>query len=291
VFVPAQVLALVRDENEDPDVSARPTILVANDDGIRSNGIQALARRLEDLGEVIVVAPDRERSAQSHAFTLDRPLRCEEIEPRRFMVDGTPADCVYIGLYKLCPTKPSLVVSGINHGYNLGSDVFYSGTVAGAVEAALRDVPAMAVSLEWSRTMREDIEAFRTAADFVHALARATLAEGLPSGTLLNVNVPQQPKPRGYAWTRLGKRVYRDQVDERKDLRGRQYYWIGGPPEREGATDVPGSDLVAVARGLVSVSPLGLDLTHHDLLGKLPGWHIEGFEAVVADDLRHGGGR
>ncbi|HEY2744335.1 MAG TPA: 5'/3'-nucleotidase SurE, partial [Polyangia bacterium] len=125
----------------------RPLILLANDDGIRSTGIRALGRRLGDLGELYVVAPDRERSATSHAFTLDRPLRCEEVEPRWFMVDGTPADCVYLGLLKICPRKPDLVVSGINHGFNLGSDVFYSGTVAGAVEAALREVPAIAMSL------------------------------------------------------------------------------------------------------------------------------------------------
>jgi 5'-nucleotidase len=124
---------------------ARPLILVSNDDGIRSNGIRTLAARLGDLGDVIVVAPDRERSATSHAFTLDRPLRVEEVEDGRFMVDGTPADCVYLGLLKICPRKPDLVVSGINHGFNLGSDVFYSGTVAGAVEAALRDVPAIAM--------------------------------------------------------------------------------------------------------------------------------------------------
>jgi 5'-nucleotidase len=262
---------------------SRPTILCSNDDGIHAAGLRTLVRRLGDLGEVIVVAPDRERSATSHAFTLDRPLRCEEVEPGFFAVDGTPADCVYIGLLKLCKERPKLVVSGINHGFNLGSDVFYSGTVAGAVEAALRDVPAIAVSLEWARGMRHQPEQFQPAAEFVHALARATLAEGLPTGTLLNVNVPQRPPPKGYQWTRLGKRVYRDQVDERKDLRGRHYYWIGGPAE--GFGDVPDSDLHAVRDGVVSVTPLDLDLTHHNLLQKLPGWRVEGFEAVVQRDL------
>jgi 5'-nucleotidase len=264
---------------------SRPTILCSNDDGIHAVGLRALAGRLADLGDVVVVAPDRERSATSHAFTLDRPLRCEEVEPGFFAVDGTPADCVYIGLLKLCKERPKLVVSGINHGFNLGSDVFYSGTVAGAVEAALRDVPAIAVSLEFARGMRRAPELFEHAAAFTHALARATLAEGLPTGTLLNVNVPQRASkgPKGYQWTRLGKRVYRDQVDERHDLRGRRYYWIGGPADGYG--DVEDSDLHAVRDGVVSVTPLDLDLTHHHLLGVLPDWRLDGFEAVVAREL------
>jgi len=262
----------------------RPTILCSNDDGIHAAGLRTLARRLSDLGDVIVVAPDRERSATSHAFTLQRPLRCEELEKNYFAVDGTPADCVYIGLLKLSGKKPDLVVSGINHGFNLGSDVFYSGTVAGAVEAALRDVPAIAVSLEWARGMADKPDVFEPAAEFVHALARATLAEGLPTGTLLNVNVPQRSSPSGYQWTRLGKRVYRDQVDERQDLRGRRYYWIGGAAEGYG--DVDGSDLHAVRDGHASVTPLGLDLTHNGLLEKLPGWRVEGFDAVLQKDLK-----
>jgi 5'-nucleotidase len=261
----------------------RPTILVSNDDGVRSAGIRALARHLSDLGDVIVVAPDRERSATSHAFTLDRPLRTEKIQDGWFSVDGTPADCVYLGLLKICQTKPALLVSGINHGFNLGSDVFYSGTVACAVEAALRDTPAMAVSLEWHKGMRDNEAAFESAARFTHALARAILAEGLPQGTLLNVNVPHEPAPKGYRWTKLGKRLYRDQVDERADLRGRRYYWIGGPAAGYG--DVPGSDCHAVRDGVVSVTPLDLDLTHAGLLEKLPGWRVEGFEAVVEEEV------
>jgi 5'-nucleotidase len=261
----------------------RPTILLSNDDGIRSVGLRALAHRLGDLGDVVVVAPDRERSATSHAFTLDRPLRCDEIEPRWFSVDGTPADCVYLGMLKICAERPQLVVSGINFGFNLGSDVFYSGTVAGAVEAALRDVPAVAMSLEWARGMHRDESQFAAAAGFAHALARAILVEGLPSGTLLNVNVPHKARLDGYRWTRLGKRLYRDQVDERADLRGRRYYWIGGPAA--GFGDVPGSDCHAVEAGLVSVTPLGLDLTHAGLLDRLPEWRLEGFDAMMEHDL------
>jgi 5'-nucleotidase len=257
--------------------------MLSNDDGIRSQGIRALARRLTDLGDLVVVAPDRERSATSHAFTLDRPLRCDEVEPGWFMVDGTPADCVYLGILKIAPRRPSLLISGINHGFNLGSDVFYSGTVAGAVEAALRDVPAIAMSLEWKRGMHKDESMFEAGARFAHALARAVLAEGLPPGTLLNVNVPQSPPPVGYRWTKLGKRLYRDQVDERADLRGRRYYWIGGPAAGYG--DVPGSDCAAVQNGVVSVTPLDLDLTHSGLLERLPSWHVDGFERVLERDL------
>jgi 5'-nucleotidase len=258
-------------------------ILVSNDDGFRSEGIRALATRLSDLGEVYVVAPDRERSATGHAFTLHRPLRCEEVEPRMFSVDGTPADCVYLGILKICPEPPDLVISGINHGFNLGSDVFYSGTVAGAVEAALRDVPAIAISREWIPAAERTARSFVHAADFAHALVRAVLTEGLPRGTLLNVNVPDNAKAGRYRWTRLGQRVYRDQVDERADLRGRRYFWIGGPPTGYG--EVPGSDCEAVKELVTAVTPLGLDLTHSGLLEHLPRWHIEGFASVLEEDL------
>ncbi|HWE31329.1 MAG TPA: 5'/3'-nucleotidase SurE [Polyangia bacterium] len=262
---------------------SRPLILLANDDGIQSAGIRALGRRLADLGDLVVVAPDRERSATSHAFTLNHPLRCDELEPGWFSVDGTPADCVYLGILEICPRKPDLVVSGINHGFNLGSDVFYSGTVAGAVEAALRDVPAIAMSLEWKRGTHEGEAPFTHAAEFAHALARAVLQEGLPTGTLLNVNVPSEASPTGYHWTKLGKRIYRDQVDARADLRGRRYYWIGGPAMGYG--DVAGSDCHAVRDGHVSVTPLDLDLTHAGLLERLPAWNVDGFDRVVGRDL------
>jgi 5'-nucleotidase len=236
---------------------------------------------------VIVVAPDRERSATGHAFTLDRPLRCDQVEEGWFAVDGTPADCVYLGVLKICPQPPDLVVSGINHGFNLGSDVFYSGTVAGAVEAALRDVPAVAVSREWKRGLHRNPDGFAVAADLAHALARAVLAEGLPRATLLNVNVPDDARPGVYRWTCLGRRVYRDQVDERADLRGRRYYWIGGPAQGYG--DVTGSDCHAVRDRYASVTPLDLDLTHDGLLDRLPAWRVDGFAAVVAEDLERGG--
>ena len=230
---------------------------------------------MAELGEVIVVAPDRERSATSHAFTMDRPLRVTEVKPGWFAADGTPVDCVYLGMLRIAPRKPDLVVSGINHGFNLGSDVFYSGTVACAVEAAIRATPSLAMSLEHGSGD------FAPAARFAHALARAVLQQGLPAETLLNVNVPAS-RPLGYRWTRLGKRLYHDRVEERADLRGKRYYWIGGPPAGYG--DVPGSDGMAVAESVVSVTPLDLDLTHGGLLERLPGWRLDGFEAVLAEE-------
>ncbi len=261
---------------------SRPTILVCNDDGVDSQGIAALAGALSDLGRVVVVAPDRERSASGHALSLDRPLRCELVGEDRYAVDGTPADCVYLGFLKLCVPPPSIVVSGINHGLNLGADVFYSGTVAGAVEGALRGAPAIAFSMTAVRGMRRDPTVFLHAARFVHALVHAVLARGLPPHTALNVNFPAGPIG-GYQWTRLGERNYRAHVDERADLRGRKYYWIGGPAETGGES--PGTDGHAVTAGWASVTPLGLDLTHDELLRLLPSWELTGFEAVLHQDL------
>jgi 5'-nucleotidase len=254
----------------------KPLILISNDDGIRARGIETLIAAVADLGELLVVAPDREQSAMSHAISLDRPLRVSEVGPGRFSVDGTPADCMYLACIHIAGRKPSLCISGINHGYNLGSDFFYSGTVAAAVEAAIRGVPAFAISLQ-----RGPKTGFQVAADFARALSLAILGEGLPAKALLNVNVPNvEGKPvRGYQWTRLGERVYRDQVEVRQDLRGRRYFWIGGP--ELDVEDVPGSDVTAVRDGLVSVTPLDLDLTSHGLLDKLPGWRLEGFEAIL----------
>jgi 5'-nucleotidase len=261
----------------------RPLILLSNDDGIGAPGMVALAEGLADLGDICVVAPDRNRSAQSHAITLDHPLRAEEIRPGWWSVDGTPADCMYLALLSLAPRKPDLAVSGINEGYNLGSDFFYSGTVAAAVEASIRGVPAFAISLERSAN-----PAWKTAGRFAHALGHAILAEGLPRGTLLNVNVPSSGELQGYRWTRLGQRLYRDQVETRVDPRGRRYFWIGGPPlvSDEGED----ADAPACAAGLVSVTPLDLDLTSRSLLEHLPGWRLPGFEAILRQETKSDGG-
>jgi 5'-nucleotidase len=249
----------------------RPLLLVSNDDGIRAPGLAALAAALEPVGEVWVVAPDRERSAIGHAITLDRPLRVEEARPRWLAVSGTPADSVYLGALHLVPRLPDLIVSGINNGYNLGSDVFYSGTVAAAVEGTIRGAPSLAVSVEY-----KEAPVFEHAARFVAALARAVLERGLPPRHLLNVNVAAQP-PLGWSWTRLGRRVYREQVAERVDLRGKRYFWIGGPAVAE--PDAPGTDCEAVRAGLVSVTPLDLDLTSTAMVD-VAEWRLDGWTAV-----------
>ena len=253
-------------------MTERPLILVTNDDGVNAPGITALGAALGEIADVVVAAPDRERSATSHSISLDRPLRVDELEPGVFSIDGTPVDCVYLALLHLVPRRPALCVSGINNGFNLGSDVFYSGTVAGALEAALRDVPAIALSLERGRPPD-----FTQAAIFARALVGEVLARGeraIPAGALLNVNLPAGAIA-GYEITRLGKRVYRDQVSVREDLRGRAYYWIGGP--EEDGTDAPGSDLTAVRAGLASITPLALDLTHAPLIQEMSGWRIGDF--------------
>jgi 5'-nucleotidase len=250
----------------------RPLILLTNDDGVAAPGIRAARDALAEVGEVLVAAPDRERSAASHSISLDRPLRVDEIDANVFAIDGTPVDCVYLALMHLVKRRPALVVSGINNGFNLGSDVFYSGTVAGAVEGALRGVPGLALSLERRRPPD-----FSHAARFGAALAEEIIRRGekaLPDASLLSVNMPAGPFT-GYRVTFLGRRVYRDQVEVRQDLRGRAYYWIGGPEEN--ATDLPGSDLSAVRDGFASVTPLGLDLTHAGLIGDLQGWRVGKF--------------
>jgi 5'-nucleotidase len=254
--------------------STAPLILLSNDDGVFAPGLAAVEEALRPLGELVVAAPDRERSATSHSISLDRPLRADEVRAGVFSIDGTPVDCVYLALLHLVGRKPDLVVSGINHGYNLGSDVFYSGTVAAAVEGALRGVPSIAVSLE--RRRQSD---FAPAAAFVRALVTKVLARGagaVPEGSLLNVNVPSG-QMAGYEITFLGKRVYRDLVDVRHDLRGRAYYWIGGP--EADVDDLPGSDTNAVRGGRVSVTPLGLDLTNRSLITEMTQWSIPGWSA------------
>jgi 5'-nucleotidase len=253
--------------------SSRPLFLLSNDDGVNAAGLRAAEDALATLGDVIVAAPDRERSATSHSISLERPLRAEEVRPHVFAIDGTPVDCVYLALLHLCPRKPDLVISGINHGYNLGSDIFYSGTVAAAIEGSLRGVPGIAFSLERRRHKQE----FEVAASFVRALVAAVLAQkgpALPANGILNVNLPGAAAA-DYEVTFLGKRVYRDLVDVRQDLRGRSYYWIGGP-EADGE-DVPGSDMSAIRAGRVSVTPVTLDLSNRSFIAPLSGWTLEGW--------------
>jgi 5'-nucleotidase len=246
-------------------------VLLSNDDGVHAPGIEALAAAFEG-DEVWIVAPDREQSASSHAISLHRPLRMHQLGPRRFAVDGTPTDAVYMGLnHVLRDGRPDLVVSGVNHGPNLGNDVLYSGTVAAAMEAALLGVHAVAVSL--AAPPPHD---FAHAARFGVALARQIMARPPPAPLLLNVNVPPGPV-KGYRFARLGRRTYGNEVVEKTDPRGRKYYWIGGEggPTNE---DIPGSDCNAVMlEGLVAVTPLHLDSTHDAVLAELRSWTVPGF--------------
>jgi 5'-nucleotidase len=233
-------------------------ILVSNDDGIRAAGIRALEAALEPLGEVWVVAPDREQSAASHSLSLYRPLRVETIDERHFSVDGTPTDAVNLAINGIMRPRPDLVVSGINHGGNLGDDITYSGTVSAAMEGTLLGVPSIAVSL-----VTHETPDFGPAADFAARLARAISARAMPRDTLLNVNVPALPATalRGYRITRQGKRRYSDALVEHRDPRGRKYYWIGG--EDLGFVPAEGTDCTAVADGYISITPLHLDLTNY----------------------------
>jgi len=234
-------------------------ILVTNDDGYRSDGIHALAAALDGIGEVTIVAPMTEASAIGHALTLRHPLRLEHIERRVYSVEGTPTDCVNIAVTQVLKSLPDLVVSGINKGWNLGDDVTYSGTVAGALEAALLGVPAIAVSL---RQTRGDYD-FSFAARAAALMADAILRRPLPPRTFLNINVPKG-EPKGYRATVQAKRNHVTSVAQRHDPKGRPYYWI-----EEGQNDWhphDRSDYQAVRDGYVSVTPLQPDLTAHDVL-------------------------
>ena len=238
------------------------TLLLTNDDGVHAAGLAALATALAELGDVFVIAPEREQSTCGHALTLHRPLRVNQIREGWFAANGTPSDCVNLGVLGFLPARPVLIVSGVNHGSNLGDDVTYSGTVSAAMEGALLRVPSIAVSLV-------DGGALDEAAAIARLVAMRVLVTGLPAKTLLNVNVPSG-RPKGVRVTRLGHRVYSAKVVEQTDPRGRPHYWIGaGPPEWDA---LEGTDMGAVHDGFVSVTPLHLDLTHHGLLAQMTDW-------------------
>lgn len=243
---------------------ATPLILVTNDDGIHAPGIAALAAAMAEVGEVRVFAPDRQRSAVGHGVSLHDPLRVTKYKDAWHMVDGTPADCVMLAVRALLGQKPDLVVSGVNNGANLGDDVTYSGTVAGAYEGMLLGVPSIAVSDISYRPLHMD-----TAACFAAKLARYVLANGLPEDTALNVNVPDvaYENLKGVAITRMGRRTYQDEIVKREDPRGGVYYWIGGAEPAH--VREKGTDFEAIEEGKVSITPLHRDLTNLNALHKL----------------------
>ncbi len=235
------------------------TVLITNDDGIGAEGLGALVRALEGIGRVVIVAPEQEQSASSHAITLDKPLRIKEHSPSRFSVSGTPTDCVILAIHGILSRKPDLVVSGINHGPNMGEDVTYSGTVAAAIEGCILGINSMAVSLTaWEGA------SFDGAASAARQLARVLSATRGGKARLWNVNVPAIPARdiQGIKVTKLGSRVYNDIIIRKKDPRGKDYFWIGGA--EPGWNTGESTDFAAVSAGYVSVTPLRLDFTDHE---------------------------
>ena len=249
-------------------------ILVTNDDGVQAPGLLALAQEMRKLGRVTVFAPDHNWSASGHVKTMDRPLRVRETTladgSAAFMSDGAPSDCVALPMLGL--TDPiDIVVSGINPNANIGHDVTYSGTVTAAMEAVIDGVKGIAVSLHSPEGFKGLLD-YSTAALVARRVAGKVMADGLPEGVVLNVNVPylKENELKGYMITRQGLRVYRDALDERIDPRGRPYYWIGG--EAPTGVDEPGTDFGALTAGYVSITPLQLDLTNYKAMDVLKKW-------------------
>jgi 5'-nucleotidase len=240
---------------------SQPLILVTNDDGIDAPGIAVLARSLAEVGDVWVFAPDRQRSAVGHGVSLHVPLRVCKMAEQWYSVDGTPTDCVMLAVRELLGRKPDIVMSGINQGANLGDDVTYSGTVAGAFEGMLLGVPSVAMS-----DISYKPQYFETAGRFAATLARYVLDQGMPPDTTLNVNVPDVPfeELKGVAITRMGRRNYQDEIITREDPRGLRYYWIGGAAPSHHPEE--GTDFEAIEKGMISVTPLYRDLTNHAAL-------------------------
>jgi 5'-nucleotidase len=239
-------------------------ILLTNDDGIEAPGLKCLEESLGSVGEVTVVAPDKEMSASSQSISTHTPLRMRQLDEGHYAVSGTPADTVIIALYHLLPQKPDLVVSGINPGGNLGESVVYSGTVAAAMEAALHGVPSFAISLATRKYLD-----YSSAASFAAQLAAKILEEGLPEGVMLNVNVPRG-EVRGVRLTRQSQKISQNLVLEKKDPRGRPYYWLDETVEL-GQVE-PDSDYAAILAHEISITPLHVDRTHHPSLNHLSRW-------------------
>jgi 5'-nucleotidase len=242
-------------------------ILLSNDDGYQARGLRVLAEHLADIASVVVVAPDRNRSGASNSLTLETPLRVEQVSENVYYVNGTPTDCVHVAITGLLEEQPDMLISGINHGANLGDDVLYSGTVAAAMEGRFLGMPAIAISL-----VLDDRGHFETAADLVTRLVQRNAVDPLPAEAILNINVPDLPahELRGIRTTRLGFRHKSEPVVKALDPKNRPIYWIG--PAGPGQDAGPGTDFHAIASGCVSVTPLKVDLTAHAALESLEAW-------------------
>lgn len=245
-------------------------ILLTNDDGLYGQGLKPLHQVLRRIGEVFLIVPDQERSGVSHSLTLIKPLRVMEIKYRTYLVNGTPADCVRFGVMSIMQKKVDLVVSGINRGQNVGADVLYSGTVAAAREGALLNIPSLAVSL----VVRGGFH-FSTAGYYAKLIIKKMLEHKLPQQVYLNINVPDLPrnKIKGIAVTRLGTRVYGNQIEQRTDPRGDKYYWFADENNLTGINE-PGSDVFAVHQNKVSLTPLQVDLTAYSFKHELEKWKL-----------------
>jgi 5'-nucleotidase len=245
-------------------------ILCTNDDGYLAIGLRVLAAAARGVGTVRVVAPDREQSATSHSLTMHFPLRARQVDEATFSVDGTPTDCVALATGALLERRPDFVLSGINHGQNMGEDVLYSGTVAGAMEATILGIPAVAFS--YTGRDPEDIPAFEPL--IRRLLGQILERRDFPAETLLSINLPCVPPSdvKGVRITRLARRVYTDSLTRAKDPSGREYFWIGGGATRWNAPE--GTDFWAVNNGYISITPLHLDLTNFRLLGEVEGWEL-----------------
>ncbi|MBU8921149.1 MAG: 5'/3'-nucleotidase SurE [Bacteroidales bacterium] len=248
----------------------KPIILVTNDDGIRAEGIKALAAGIAHLGKVIIVAPENEQSATSHAITLDRPLRIKKYSDDRYGVSGTPADCLLMAVQGILGEKPDIVVSGINHGPNLGEDVMYSGTVAAAIEGYLMGISSIAFSItSWDPVSFD-------AASLISSRLTSKMLEGMNENVLLwNVNIPAIPMNEigGLRVARLGSRVYNDAVIKQTDPRGKECYWIGGG--EPGWKKEKDSDFCAITEGYVSLTPLMVDMTDRKRMSDLDKWDLD----------------
>ena len=246
-------------------------ILCSNDDGILAPGLALLAEACREIGEVTVVAPDREQSGTSHSLTLHRPLRPARRPDGAFQVDGTPTDCVMLALETLMPERPDFVFSGVNHGPNMGEDVLYSGTVSAAMEGVMLGVPGVAISFAGN-----DPELMGSYRDtLVRLVRKITSARDFPRATLLNINLPRRPasEVRGIKVTQLGSRFFSDSLTRMKDPWGREIMWIGGGTITwTGGED---SDHAAVAEGFISITPLHMDLTNYSLIETVRGWNLE----------------
>ena len=242
-------------------------ILLSNDDGYLAPGLRSLAAAIDDLAEVTIVAPDRNRSGASNSLTLDMPLRVHQAEPNVFYVEGTPTDCVHLAITGLLETEPDMVISGINDGPNLGDDVLYSGTVAAAMEGRFLGLPTLALSL-----VGRDKKMFETAAQVAREILKRLIDDPLPADTILNINVPNVPHTQlgKKVATRLGHRHRAEPLVRSLDPKGRQIYWVGPPGLEQDAG--PGTDFYAIAQGQVSITPLQVDLTRHTDLENLNRW-------------------